>query len=155
VLGNRVKNTFYQVRQGRTWFRNYKSLSSSSSSSSPSPTRFRIVVFLTPIFKMILNFQNYTQFSKSIPNCSKLYLILKIVFLFKNVIIFLKLYVFCKIIYIYIYFFLILILNFKITLNLSIYALCSNYAQFFLYLCILSQLVSELFSSCLTPFLLH
>jgi hypothetical protein len=37
---------------------------------------------------------------------------------------------------------------------MSIFALCLNYAQFFLYLSILSQLVSELFSSCFT-FLLH
>jgi hypothetical protein len=35
---------FYQVRQDRTWSRSYK---------SPSPTRFRILVFLHPILKII------------------------------------------------------------------------------------------------------
>jgi hypothetical protein len=36
---------FYQVRQGRTWSRSYKSPSSSPPPPSP-PTRFRILVFL-------------------------------------------------------------------------------------------------------------
>jgi hypothetical protein len=36
VINCRITFTFYQVRQGRTWSRNYK---------SPSPTRFRILIF--------------------------------------------------------------------------------------------------------------
>jgi hypothetical protein len=37
---------FYQVQQGRTWSRSYKSPS--------SPTRFRILVFLHPIFNFAI-----------------------------------------------------------------------------------------------------
>jgi hypothetical protein len=50
------KSTFYQVRQGRTWSRNYKS-PSSPPPSSPSPTRFRILTnFLTTFCQLLDNF---------------------------------------------------------------------------------------------------
>jgi hypothetical protein len=80
---------FYQVRQGRTWSRNYKSPSSSSPPPpSSSPTRFRICSYFLPTFCQLYinfltntfwsfffnnllfswdiftpNFQNYTKFS--------------------------------------------------------------------------------------------
>jgi hypothetical protein len=41
------KYIYYQVRQGRTWSRSYKSPPSPSPPPpSPPPTRFRILVFL-------------------------------------------------------------------------------------------------------------
>jgi hypothetical protein len=91
---------FYQVRQGCSWSRNYKSLSSSP--PSPSPTRFRIFRCLSSpvcprptytqfsiniqrnhsifkrIFKIILNFQNHNQFS-NYTQFSKFYPIFKII----------------------------------------------------------------------------
>jgi hypothetical protein len=47
------KVSFYQVRQGRTWSRSYK---------SPSPTRFRILVYLHPIFNFAIFLQLFENF---------------------------------------------------------------------------------------------
>jgi hypothetical protein len=83
-----------------TWSRNCKSLSSSPSSSpsSSSPTRFRILVLIYVIFKIIPYFQKYSLFLtlylifKIILNFSKLYSILKIMLNFQK-------YSFLKILY--------------------------------------------------------
>jgi hypothetical protein len=57
--------TFYQVRQGRTWSRNYKS--PSSSGSSPPPTRLRIFTdFLTTFWQLYNNF--WTTFGQLFNN---------------------------------------------------------------------------------------
>jgi hypothetical protein len=82
-----IQIAFYQVRQGRTWSRNYK-----SPSPPPSPTRLKnfsqlsISIQFTklhPIFKetfifqFTFNFQNYIQFLKK-------HLVFKITYNFQN-----------------------------------------------------------------------
>jgi hypothetical protein len=51
-----LMHSFYQVRQGRTWSRSYKSPSSSPSSPPPTPTRFRI---FTNFCQLFANFSLY------------------------------------------------------------------------------------------------
>jgi hypothetical protein len=53
---------FYQVRQGRTWSRNYKS--QNFDLCTPNFQNYTQFSKLYSIFKIILNCQNFTQFSK-------------------------------------------------------------------------------------------
>jgi hypothetical protein len=55
-LFGQLFDNFYQVRQGCTWSR------SSKSPSPPPPTRFRILVFLHPIFNFVIFFQLFGHF---------------------------------------------------------------------------------------------